>query len=162
MSHADGERVGGIRGWGFRETEQGTDHESDLGFIGGALADDSHFHLFRRVFVNPETMVCGGDESCSASGSHGDCGLVGLDVNDPLDSDLVGLEFLDDVHQVRSNRGKRGRVGDALGDGNYIEGEDGRSTWIAIEHGVSGVSNRWIDGEDSHMRWERAPDASDP
>ena len=96
-------------------------------------------------------MIGGGDERGGAGGSHGDGGLVGLHVDDALHGDFIGLELLDDVDQMRADRGERGGLRDGLlRNGDHVEGEHGRLARIALQHGVAGVSNGGIDGEDAH------------
>ena len=95
-------------------------------------------------------MVRSSDERGGAGGSHGNGGLVGLDVNDALDGDFIRLELLDDVHQMRADGGERGGLDDGLRDGNHVKGEHGGLARIAFEHGVTGVPNGWVDGEDTH------------
>lgn len=99
-------------------------------------------------------MVGGGDEGSGAGGSHRDGGLVGLDVNDALDGDLVGLEFLDDVNQMRADGRKSGGLSDGFRNGNHIEGEHGRPAGVALKNSVAGVTDGGVDGEDSHgLEW---------
>ena len=62
VGEGDGEGVGGV-GWrGFGEAEQGPDHEGDLAFVGGALADDGHLDFARGVFVDRQSVVGGGTD----------------------------------------------------------------------------------------------------
>jgi hypothetical protein len=95
-------------------------------------------------------VICGSDEGSGAGGSHSDGGLVRLDEDDSLDGDFVGLEFLNDVGEVGANGGEGTGLGDRFGDGNHVECENGRLAGIALEHGVAGVSDGGVDGEDAH------------
>jgi len=60
------------------------------------------------VFVNRRTGVGCGDECGGPGGTHGNGGAVGLDVDDALDGDLVGLELGDHVGQVAAHGGEGG------------------------------------------------------
>jgi hypothetical protein len=95
-------------------------------------------------------VIGGSDEGSGAGGSHGDGGLVGLDEDDALDGDFVGLEFLDDVGEVGADGGEGTGLDDGFRDGNYVESENCRLAGIALKHGVTGVSDGGVDGEDAH------------
>ncbi len=45
VGHADGEGVRGVGRRGFREAQEGADHEGDLGLVRGAFSNDGHLHL---------------------------------------------------------------------------------------------------------------------
>lgn len=150
VSHADGERVSGVGRRGFGKAEDGANHEGDLAFVGIAISDNGHFHLFRRVFKNFQSVIGGSDERCGAGGPHGNGRLVGLDINDAFHGNFIRLELLDDIHQVSPNCGKRRGLSGGFRDGNDVEGKDRRLPWIPLEDGVAGIADCGIDRKDAH------------
>ena len=96
-------------------------------------------------------MIGRRDHGGGAGGSHGDGGLVGLHIDDAFDGDFIGLEFLDDVDEMRADRRERRGLWDGLWDRNHIEGEHGGFARIALEHRVTGIANGRINGEDAHF-----------
>lgn len=151
-----GKGVGGVWGRSFRETEECAHHEGDLAFVSGAFTDDGHFDFFRRVFVNGNAVISGGNEGGGTSGTHGDGGLVGLDIDDALDGDFVGFVLGYEVNEVSADGGECGGLGDFLGDGDDVIGDGLRMTGIAIQNGISGVADSGIDGKDAHGRIKAA------
>ena len=150
MSEGDGQRIGRIRGWGFREAEQDADHEGDLVFIRSPLSDDCHFDFFRGVFVNGNPVIGGGDHGGGAGGSHGNRGAVGLDIDDPLNGDFIGLVFLDEMDEMCADRGESSGLGDVFRDVNHIITEHGWLSRIAFKNGIARVTDGWVNGEDAH------------
>ena len=150
MGEGDGQGIGGIGGRGFCEAEQSANHEGDLVFVGSAFSDDRHFDFFRGVFVNGKAVIGGGDHDSGAGGTHGNCGAVGLDIDDALDGDFVGLVLLDEMDEVGTDRGESAGLRDVFRDMNHIIAEHGGLAGITFENGIARVSHGRINGEDSH------------
>ncbi len=150
MGEGDGQGIGRI-GWrSLREAEQGADHEGDLIFIGSAFSNDRHFDFFRGVFVNRNAVIGGGDHDSGAGGSHGNRGAVGLDIDDALDGDFVGLVLLDEMDEVGTDRGESAGLRDVFRNVNHVIAEHGGLSRIAFENGIARVTDGWINGEDAH------------
>jgi len=81
---------------------------------------------------------------------HGDRGLMGLDVDDALDCDLIRFPFFNEVFKASAESIERTRLLDACGDGNHSVVEGFRGGVVAFENGVACVTHSWVDSEGAH------------
>ncbi|SKT73184.1 Uncharacterised protein [Mycobacteroides abscessus subsp. abscessus] len=95
MTDCQGQRVGGIRGFGRGlQIQDAGDHRGHLGFVGPAVAGDRRLDLRRGVEIHLDPPFCGAERDHPAGlrrAHHGGDVLLG---EDALDGNDVGAMSL--------------------------------------------------------------------
>ena len=150
VGEADSESVGGIVLGSFGKAEESPNHEGDLLFVRGTIANDGLLGFAGCVFKDAKAVGRGRNEGCGTGGTHGDGGAVGLNVDDCLHRYFVGLPLFDEIGESGGNRRERLRLTEFGGNGDDSVVEGLVASGIAFENGKASITNSRIDGEDAH------------
>ena len=75
---------------------------------------------------------------------------MGLNVNDSLDSDFVGLPFFDEIFEAGADGLESSGLGDFRRYGNHAVVEGFGVLVVALKDGIPGIADRGIDTKSAH------------
>lgn len=150
VREADGEGIGGVRSGGFLQMQEGTHHEGNLLLQRAASPHGGEFHAGRGVLGDGQAVLGGGKNRRRAGGAHGDGRLVGLNVDDSLDGEGVGLPTLDEGVDVLVDGEQAGALAAVLRQVERAVLQRPRLAIVPLQHGIARVADSRVNSDDAH------------
>jgi len=156
MADGDGERIGGVGGFGdLIEIQKTRHHLLDLMFFGAAVSDHRGLDGEWRVFGDFESGGSGGQHGDSAHLAELQGGLHVGGVENVFDGNAVGPVLGDEF--LKADGDARQAHGHGVARGNFDGAADDADKAIIIavvgeqfDYAVSGVFRTAVDAEDAH------------
>ncbi len=150
VGDGDGQGVGGIRRGRRIEAAEGTDHDGNLGFAGGAASGDGGLDSLWGIFDEREAVPGDGEDRGAAGAAEGDGHEAALDVDGLLDGGAPGRVRGDDVGEGVVDGEEAGAEGHlaGVGDDAVCQGPQAPAAEDLYDT-VAGAPEGGIDAEDN-------------